>query len=408
MTRQISDTVTTLPNGLRILHRHINSDAEHFGVIVDAGSRDENSASHGLAHFVEHTIFKGTEHRRPWHILNRMEAVGGELNAYTTKEETVIYTVAPRGNLRRAAELVGDIIFNATFPEKELEKEKSVIEDEISSYLDTPSEAIFDELDEHIFAGSPMAHNILGTAESISRLGSDDCRRWINEFYIPENMVVFYSGAVRAPSAVSVISSVFSSLRAGRNNLNRISPPINQAFDIVRPLGLHQAHTLAAKRLPVSDTPESRSLNALICNILGGPGMNSLLNLQLRERKALVYTIESVLSFFSDSTLFTIYYGCDPEDDTCCKKLVKDILESLSTLSPYKLNLAKKQLIGQVRLAGQNLENTAISSARMLLRYSSLRSVAHEIEGIAAVTHDAFIKAAEDFNTLPVSFLTYR
>lgn len=406
MTTLTPHTVSTLPNNLRLLHSHCLGEVEHFGVIIDAGSRDEDDKSHGLAHFVEHTIFKGTTHRKAWHILNRMETIGGELNAYTTKEETVIYTAAPKGNLRRAAQLIADLITDSTFPDKELKKEKDVIDDEISSYLDTPSEAIFDELDEHIFAGSSMAHNILGNHQSVAQLTSRHCRQWIDSLYTPTNMVVFYAGPATINQVYKLLMQYFGNLNHLTKQKYRIQPPVNNVFDITHHKSLHQAHTIAAKRIPY-ESLSHRLRFSLVSNILGGPGMNSLLNVQMREKRALVYSVDSTVSFYSDCALLAIYYGCDPEDEHKCRNVLYNTIQSLAQLTPNRLEQAKKQFLGQLTLARQNNENTAISQARTLLRHNTITPNTLIEDIIHNVSYDNYIDTIKTITEAQLSFLTY-
>ncbi len=193
MTNNSNDIFTyhTLANGLRIVHRASAADVEHCGVAIKAGSRNESSADYGLAHFVEHTIFKGTDRRRSWHIVNRMESVGGEINAYTSEEVTMLYSCFPKGNLTRAVELMADLIGYSRFPENEIDREREVVLDEIDSYLDSPSDAIFDDFNDLIFAGSSLGHNILGTAETIETFTPESCRDFLSTHYTPGNMVFF-------------------------------------------------------------------------------------------------------------------------------------------------------------------------------------------------------------------------
>ena len=365
MNQQIQ--TISLDNGARMIVWERKDVVEHFGVIINAGSRDEDSRHHGLAHFVEHTIFKGTPSRRSWHILNRMEGVGGELNAYTTKEETVIYTVAPAGNVDRAMDLVCDIVSNSSFPERELAKEREVVADEIDSYLDTPSEGIFDDFEDLIFAGSSLGHNILGDSESLSTFTTDTCRGYLDRYYTPRHMVFFYSGP-GAERAVRLARRYILPMNRPDLNRERATPAILPVFDEKRELSTHQAHTVMGCRVP-GMLDDNRWGLALTTNILGGPGMNSRLNVALRERRGLVYTIDAGTTMLSDTGLFTIYFGCDHDDVARCRRLVGNVVDDLADrgLSVTNLEKARKQYIGQMTVASTSVEQRIISMARSIL-----------------------------------------
>ncbi|MCM1521322.1 MAG: insulinase family protein [Muribaculaceae bacterium] len=367
----MDDNITyfTLPSGMRAvcIHRP-GAVVGHCGVVVNAGSRDETSEVEGVAHFVEHTIFKGTQRRRGWHILNRMEAVGGELNAYTTKEETVVYSTYPAGNTLRAFDLIADLVENSIFPEGELEKERAVVEDEIDTYLDIPQDGIFDDYDELAFRGSPLAHSILGSRESLARLTSDVCRHWIEECYTPSRMVLFCSGP-DAPEEVSrTASRCFSTLTRAGKPLHRSLPAPVDTFTEQIDRHTHQAHTLMGARTGGLASPDRHAL-ALLTNIIGGPGMNSILNVALRERRGLVYSIDASTSLMTDCGLFTIYFGCDPSDVNRCVRVVSQTLAEMSTdsLTPRRLDAAKRQYLGQMTVSSVNTEQEILSVARATL-----------------------------------------
>ncbi len=297
----------TLPNGLRMVHRRCDSPVEYCGVAVNIGSRDELPGQFGLAHFVEHTIFKGTRHRKAWHILNRMEAVGGELNAYTTKEETMLYSIFPAGNLRRAVELLSDLILYSEFPTVQIDRERQVVADEIDSYLDSPSDAVFDDFEDMIFAGSGLGHNILGTREDIATFSSDVCRDYLKRFYTPGEMVFFYMGATPPDKVFRTAGNFFASLHhdtvpRSRNDVRPLQP-----FDSTKDSGNHQSNTVMGALIPGLYDP-NRFAMALLTNMVGGPGMNSLLNVEVRERRGLVYTIEASSALFTDTGLFNVYF----------------------------------------------------------------------------------------------------
>ena len=379
----------TLPSGLRVvMHHRPGSVAEHCGVAVRAGSRDERPEHYGLAHFVEHTIFKGTMRRRSWHILNRMERIGGELNAYTTKEETVVYTTYPAGHLERAVDLVADLVENSQFPTVEIDRERQVVADEIDTYLDIPSEGIFDDFDELIFAGSPLAHPILGSRESIDRLTTDVCRNYLDEYYTPANMVFFHSGPEKPDHVVRVASRCFRKDPHG-SLIPRSgpTPPVPPKADVVKEIGTHQAHTVLGARIHDMYSPRRHAM-ALLTNILGGPGMNSLLNVALRERRGLVYTVDASASLLSDAGLFTIYYGCDTGDVDRCRRIIEGIIEKQASecMTQRHLEEARRQYIGQLTLASTNTEQRALSMARAMLFRGEVIPSARHLEAIRAIT----------------------
>lgn len=392
MTGAAKTSVVKLSNGLRLVHIHEpGAGSAIFGMAVGAGSACEEPYEHGLAHLVEHTIFKGTTRRRSWHIINRMETVGGELNAYTTKEATVLYSVFPRSYTSRAAELIADLCINSVFPEKELSKEREVVIDEILSYRDTPSEAIFDDFEDLLYKGTPLGHNILGDETSVRTLTGADCRRFLDRYYTVANSVLFYTGPSGAETVAALSEKFFNKLPAGSQPEYIAAVPARK-FEVTERLPLHQTHTV----LGIS-TEGLRSVSkysvALFANILGGPGMNSLLNLELRERRGLVYTVEASTAFLRNSGLLTIYYGCDAEDSARCLNLCKRTIHSLasdsSLLSPRRLAAAKKQYLGQRSIAAENRESRIFSSARSLLFTGTIPEAAEVTEKIQNITAES-------------------
>ncbi|MBD5317190.1 MAG: insulinase family protein [Bacteroides sp.] len=389
---------SALPNGLRLVMRHLpDTPAETCGLAVNAGSRDEGPGELGLAHFVEHTVFKGTLRRRAWHINNRMEAVGGELNAYTTREETFLYSTFPSGGnfLDRATELIADLVANSCFPKAEIDREREVVLDEIMSYLDTPSEGVFDEFDDLIYAGTPLGHNILGTPESVAALTPEVCRSWLSRLYVPSNMVFFYSGPLAPERVERIALRHLGMLHHGPAPLKRDIPPVAEPFSVSRPIGTHQAHTVTGARIPGLRS-DSRTAMALAVNVIGGPGMNSLLNVALREKRGLVYSIDASTALLTDTGLFTVYYGCDPDDTPRCRRIVADILRRMATdgLDGRRLDAAKRQLLGQIKVAGANAESVILSAARATLHLNRADEPHETVERIMSVTPEALRSAA--------------
>lgn len=383
-----------------MVHLRVRGSAVGYcGVAVRVGSRDEAPDSHGLAHFVEHTIFKGTTKRRSWHIINRMESVGGELNAFTTKEETVVYSAFPKGNLARAAELIADLVTSSQFPERELEKEREVVADEIDSYLDSPAEAIFDDFEDLIFAGSPLGHNILGTRKALASFTPRLCRDYLAKWYVPENMVVFYAGSQGADQVFKTLEKAFSPITGPMPEVKRTTPDMAEPFEAEKQIDSHQCHTIVGGRVGSLASPD-RFITALFTNILGGPGMNSLLNIALRERRGLVYSVDASTGLFSDCGTLAIYYGCDPRDNERCRDIVRRTINEVADglVTSRRLEAAKKQYLGQLLLASENVESRIHSIARQYLFTGKITTNAELTEAIHAVSPEAIASHASSLN----------
>lgn len=389
LDNQSAYTMTTLSSGLRFVYIKRDTVAEIFGVATRVGSRDEKPGEYGLAHFVEHTIFKGTSSRRANSIINCMETVGGELNAYTTKEETFVYSIFPQGNASRATSLIADLVKNSVFPDSELDKEREVVAEEIDSYLDSPSEAVFDDFDDILFAGSQLGHNILGDKESLATFNSQVCRGFLERFYRIGNMTVFYIGGESMAKMVRLVERSFAELREGEACRNESIAVSAKGFDEERGDGFnHQGHTVMGALIP-SMYSSQRHAFALINNILGGPGMNSRLNVSLRERRGLVYSVESSLAMYSDCGVMAIYFGCNPEDTEKCKRLVANELRRISEMRipENTLRRAKRQYIGQLAVATASTEQTILSAARSVLFRNEVvtpKDIAEHIESLTA------------------------
>lgn len=402
--RRSADSIQILSSGLKLACRYEpGASVDYCGVAVLAGSRDDGNDCPGLAHFVEHTIFKGTERRSSWHIINRMERVGGELNAFTTKEETVIYTAAPAGNLMRAMELIGDLIKSSRFPDSELDKEREVVEDEINSYLDIPSDAVYDDFEDILFEGTSLGHNILGNTEALASFNSDICRSYLRRWYTIPNMAVFYCGAASPERVAKVVEKCFADIPDINPRIGKESEivPNREPFAQVRSIGIHQAHTVMGCKIGGMYS-DNRIPVALLTNILGGPGMNSKLNVALREKRGLVYSVEASASLLSDCGIFTVYFGCDPEDTSKCEKLVRQQIDAFaqSAISNKALAQAKKQYLGQLAVASDNRENAAISLGRSALYYGHLTPTSEVIEKVNSVSASQITEAAQSISNL--------
>lgn len=386
--------VTTLGNKLRVVTEQSAGPVSYIGLAVNAGSRDDFPSREGLAHFLEHTIFKGTRKRRAWHISNRMESVGGELNAFTTKELTMLYTVAPAGHTERALELLADLVCNASFPEVDVLRERDIIIEEINSYHDSPSDAVFDEFDELLYKGSGMAHNILGSRESVRALTGSDSREFLDRFYTPANMVLYCVDS-NPERALRLAERYFGAMHHDPQPHLRTAPELMPPFDEERNRDNSQANTVLGCRVPGRHDPMRYAL-MLFNNILGGPAINSLLCQQVRERRGLAYTIESNLTLMSDCGSFTVYFGTDHASVNRCTRLTTRLIEQLAEkqLGERAFIRARDQYCGQLAVAGDNRENCAITLGRTLLQYGSVQDLRHTAEHIRDVSAENLREAA--------------
>ena len=399
----------TLSNGLRIIHAQNQSAVAYCGYAIDAGTRDEAENEQGMAHFVEHLIFKGTQKRHSWHILNRMEHVGGDLNAYTNKEETVVYSAFLVEHFPRAVELLTDIVFHSTYPQAEIDKEVEVIIDEIQSYEDTPSELIFDDFEELVFPNHPLGRNILGKPELLRQFKSEDALRFTNRYYRPDQMVFFVQGNVDFKRVVRLLEKAVSDIPAAITERNRIKPELYIPQNKTIHRDTHQAHVMIGCR-SYETHDKKRTALYLLNNILGGPGMNSRLNVALRERSGLVYNVEANLTSYTDTGIFSIYFGTDQEDVKRCLRLVHKELKRLreKPLSSTQLATAQKQIIGQIGVAADNFENNALNMAKTYLHYNKYEEPQEVYKRIQSLTpQDLWEVANEMFHEENLSTLIY-
>lgn len=387
----------TLSNGLRIIQVPSPTPVAYCGFAIDAGTRDETSGEQGMAHFVEHLIFKGTTKRKAWHILNRMERVGGDLNAFTNKEETIIYTAFLAEHFARAVELLSDIVFHSTFPKNEIAKEVDVILDEIQSYEDSPSDLIFDDFENLIFKGHSLGRNILGDPNLLKTFGSDDALNWTRRFYKPSNMVFFFYGNVDFRHLVRCVEKYVGEIPDSKAEKLYVPLPDYLPERRVIHRDTHQAHVMIGCRSYDAHN-EKRTGLYLLNNILGGPGMNSRLNIALREHRGLVYSVESNLTSYTDTGVFSIYFGCDPKDVDTCLTLVEKELKRLcmARLTDSQLAAAKKQIIGQIAVASDNFENLALDMGKTFLHYNRYESQEEVFQRIEALSADCLMEVANE------------
>lgn len=403
----------TFSNGLRLIHLPVDSEVAYCGFAVNAGTRDEEEDDEfGLAHFVEHALFKGTEKRKAHHILNRMENVGGELNAYTAKEETFIYSIFMEEHFARAFELLTDILLRSTFLPQEIEKEIDVILDEINTYKDNPSELIFDEFENLLFNGHALGHNILGNEESLRRFTSASGLSFLRRFYLPSNMVFFSMGRMKPEKIIRLAEKSWSEASPSFTYHKRETPPplfSPQNKRIHR--ATHQTHVLIGGRAySMHESDKKRIPLFLLNNLLGGPGMNSRLNISLREKHGLVYNVESSLSSYTDTGLASIYFGTDPKHTEKAIRLVHKELKELcdTKLSVAQLAAVKKQASGQLGISGDNREGLFLNLGKHFLHhngYESLSEVFRKIENVSA--GEVLEAANEVFSPSHLSSLIY-
>lgn len=400
----------TLENGLRIIHCPSPTDVIYCGYAINAGTRDEKNNEQGIAHFVEHLLFKGTTHRRAWHILNRMENVGGDLNAYTNKEETVVYSAFLKQHFMRAAELLTDIVFHSTFPENQIEKEVEVIIDEIQSYEDSPAELIFDDFEELIFPDHALGRNILGKPELLRGFGTEDALRFTRSRYKTGNMVFFVLGNIPFRKVTDTIEKLTRDITTHTLPVGeRTSPLAYVPRNLTLHRDTHQSHVMIGTR--AYDAHNNRRTGLyLLNNILGGPGMNSRLNVALREKNALVYNVESNLTSYTDTGVFSIYFGCDQEDRDHCIELTRKELKKLrdNLMKDSQLSAAKKQIIGQLGVASDNFENCALDMGKCFLHYNRYEEKEEVYKRIESITSKELLEIANEiFSEEQLSTLIY-
>lgn len=369
----------------------------YCGLTINAGSRDELEDEHGLAHFLEHLLFKGTKKRKAYHINNRLESVGGELNAFTGKEETVIHATVLSADFSKTVELIADVCFNSIFPEAELKKEKEVIADEINSYKDSPAESIFDDFEELIFAGSPLGRNILGDNKTLKRFKSEHLHRFISRNYSPDRMVLSSVGRMSFKRVIYLAEKYFSEYRSKVNGQHRLTPPPYQAFKKVQSKGTHQTHCIIGNR-SFNITDDRYTALVLLTNLLGGPLSNSRLNTRLRERLGLAYSVEASCTPYCDTGLFNIYFGTGKASLDSCINATMEELRKLGSekLNSLQLQKAKKQLVGQLTIANESGEQLMLSMGKSLLSLGHIDTPEESLVKIENVSADAIMEIANE------------
>ena len=386
-----------LPNGIRGIHRQVRSSVAHCALVVNAGSRDELKGEYGIAHLVEHALFKGTERRKAYQVNCRLENLGGELNAYTTKEDTTLHATVLRHDFTRAVELIGDVIFRSTYPERELRKEREVIADEINSYKDSPSERIYDDFEDLIFRGSELGHNILGSKATIARLSTDEIRSFVERTYTTDQMVFSSIGNFSVATARSVAERYLGGFEPTERKYQRVSPLEYEPFNIALKRHTHQSHGIVGARgYGIAD--ERRLPLALLCNILGGPFANSLLNIELREHRGLSYNVEASYTPYSDSGIVAIYFSSDHCHSEQCVELIHDQIHKLRTvpITPRRLSVAKRQFIAQMAVSMEANEGYMLGAGKSYLLYKDIDTLEEAYKKVMAIDAESVLNVAND------------
>ena len=386
-----------LPNGIKGIHRRTKSSIAHCALVINAGTRDERDGEYGLAHFAEHAFFKGTEHRKAYQVNCRLENRGGELNAYTTKEDTTIHATTLRSDFAKAAELIADVAFHSTFPEHELQREREVIIDEINTYKDSPEDIIFDTFEDMIFEGSELGHNILGTKASLARHNSESIKRFIARTHTTDQMVFSTIGNFSLSKVKSVAEQYFGQHVATKREFSRSKPAMVEPFERVVSKHTHQTHCIigaraydihAERRLPLS----------LLINILGGPSANSRLNVVLREKNGLSYNTEATYTPYNDSGMVAIYFSSDHHNADHCRELIDAELRSLRStpLTARRLAMIKRQFLAQMAISMENNEGYMLGAGKSYLVHDEIDTLEEVYRKVTAVKAEQIMEVAEE------------
>jgi predicted Zn-dependent peptidase len=399
----------TLSNGIRIIHKPVKNQVAHCGVIINTGSRDETNQEQGIAHFIEHTLFKGTKKRKAFHILSRLENVGGELNAYTTKEETCIYASFLSPYYERTLELFADISLHSIFPKAEIEKEKEVVIDEINSYRDNPAEEIFDEIEDQVFAGHPLGRNILGTKELVRGFSRKNIFRFIKRTFNTEETVICSVGNIDFNKLIKLSEKYFGEVKANPRSFKRQQfsgyTPKTKRFN----KGMYQAHCIIANEA-YNRQDQKRASLVLLNNILGGPGLNTRLNMGIREKYGFCYNIESNYTQYSDTGIISIYLGTDFDYLEKTIKLAHKELNKLRNqkLGSLQLQRAKQQMIGQIAISQESNVNELLAIGKSILAYDKVDSIEKVLQEIDKITAEQLLDVANEvFDPKQLSLLIY-
>jgi predicted Zn-dependent peptidase len=400
----------TLSNGIRLVHHRIPGVVAYCGLVINTGSRNETAPDHGMVHFIEHMLFKGTKKRKAYYILSRLEDVGGELNAYTTKEETAVHASFIKGDFERAVEIISDISFESVLPEKEIEKEKDVVIEEINSYLDNPAELIFDDFEELIFADQPIGHNILGTLSTVKSFTQNSLLEFISRNYNTDQMVFCSVGDISDEKILRLFRKYFEDVPANIRKRGDVMPWIYKPASVIKKMDTFQNHCIIGKI--AYNLKDARRLGMfLLNNILGGQGLNSRLNLSLREKNGLAYNVESSYNPYCDTGAFSIYFGTDNHHLDRSIKVTSAELNKLRTkkLGIIQLSKAKNQIKGYLARGYENHESLMLSLGKSLLVFDRIESMEETCDKIDKITSSELLATANEiFDPGKLSTLIYK
>ncbi|MEE1271227.1 MAG: pitrilysin family protein [Bacteroidales bacterium] len=386
-----------LKNGIRLIHRYSPSPVSHCGITINVGSRDESESENGIAHFIEHSIFKGTHKRKAFQILNRIDGVGGELNAFTTKEETCIYGCFLNSYNERFLELLSDIVFNSTFPEKEITKEKVVVIDEINSYEDTPSELIYDEFEKQLFGNHPLGRLILGTPDNVNSFTSEKIKSFIDKNYSTDQMVISIVSSIDSAKWFFLAEKYFGNQKKKINKTKREKPIIKKGVTNIYDRDTYQSHAVIGTTA-YGYKDEKKAAFSLLNNMLGGWAMNSFLNMHIREKYGFTYTIESNYTAYSDVGVFSIYAGTDKKYMDKTLRLINKELERFtqSPLAEKTLLKFKQQMKGQLAISCDSNQNEMLSIGKMLLNFGKVDTLQDTYTTIDEISAKEILEVAQE------------
>ena len=398
----------TLPNGIRGIHRQVRGNGAHCALVVGAGTRDELKSEYGLAHFAEHAFFKGTQRRRAYQVNCRLENLGGELNAYTTKEDTTLHATVLRGDFAKAVELLADVAFRSTFPERELEREREVIFDEINTYKDSPADRIYDDFEDLLFAGSALGHNILGTKAALARYRSEHIHAFVRRTHTTDQMVFSSIGNIAPRRIEAIAARYFADMPATVRSFCRTAPAPVAPFERSIARHTHQSHCIVGARAYGILDPKRLPL-ALLVNMLGGPSANSMLNVTVREKHGLSYSIEGSYTPYGDAGIVAIYFSSDHDNCDRCLELVRGQIDSLRTrrLSTRRLALAKKQFVAQLAISMESNEGYMLGAGKSYLVHSEVDTMEEVYRKISDLQAGELLEVANEVLASP-SLLVYR
>ncbi len=398
----------TLPNGIRGIHRQVRGNVAHCALVVGAGTRDELKTEYGLAHFAEHAFFKGTARRRAYQVNCRLENLGGELNAYTTKEDTTLHATVLRSDFAKAAELLADVAFRSTFPERELEREREVIFDEINTYKDSPADRIYDDFEEMLFAGSELGHNILGSKAALNRYRTEHIHAFVRRTHTTDQMVFSSIGNITPQRIEAIAARYFAEMPATVRSFGRAKPAPVAPFERSVVRHTHQSHCIIGARAYGILDPKRLPL-ALLVNILGGPSANSMLNVTVREKHGLSYSIEGSYTPYGDAGIVAIYFSSDHDNCDRCLELVRGQIDRLRTeqLSARRLALAKKQFIAQLAISMESNEGYMLGAGKSFLVHSQVDTMEEVYRKVHALKAEELSEVANELFTAP-SMLIYK